>query len=391
MEDKKFLKNPLFLLILTATLSFILLLLLYKTIEMEENIEEKMFAISTSDILEITQNNAKSIQLLLQDSTHYSEAIKTNSTLQNKIEENLKILLTDNIKYAYLLYKDNKGVFRFLADASKNEEKSLINQKFDIDSTQWIEIYDKKVPLIIRHTLLRQLSASYLIPIMYHDNVELILAIDFSIKKVESINQIINMIKNGLFGVILLIFIFLIILSVQTIKYSAVKKTVFIDKLTNVYNKNYLQQFQHLINLNDYILVILDIDYFKKVNDTYGHDAGDKVLQELSYTILHTIRAKDDIIIRYGGEEFVILAKTRRDDHLSALNVIERIFKNIQKNKFFISEKNYIHLTVSIGINLEPQESRNFSEAFKLADLALYYAKDQGRDRIEIYKNTYNP
>lgn len=391
MEDKKFLKNPLFLLILTATLSFILLLLLYKTIEMEENIEEKMFAISTSDILEITQNNAKSIQLFLQDSTHYSEAIKTNSTLQNKIEENLKILLTDNIKYAYLLYKDNKGVFRFLADASKNEEKSLINQKFDIDSTQWIEIYDKKVPLIIRHTLLRQLSASYLIPIMYHDNVELILAIDFSIKKVESINQIINMIKNGLFGVILLIFIFLIILSVQTIKYSAVKKTVFIDKLTNVYNKNYLQQFQHLINLNDYILVILDIDYFKKVNDTYGHDAGDKVLQELSYTILHTIRAKDDIIIRYGGEEFVILAKTRRDDHLSALNVIERIFKNIQKNKFFISEKNYIHLTVSIGINLEPQESRNFSEAFKLADLALYHAKDQGRDRIEIYKNTYNP
>ena len=391
MEDKKFLKNPLFLLILTATLSFILLLLLYKTIEIEENIEEKMFAISTSDILEITQNNAKSIQFLLQDSTHYSETIKTNSTLQNKIEENLKILLTDNIKYAYLLYKDNKGVFRFLADASKNEEKSLINQKFDIDSTQWIEIYDKKVPLIIRHTLLRQLSASYLIPIMYHDNVELILAIDFSIKKVESINLIINMIKNGLFGVILLIFIFLIILSVQTIKYSAVKKTVFIDKLTNVYNKNYLQQFQHLINLNDYILVILDIDYFKKVNDTYGHDAGDKVLQELSHTILHTIRAKDDIIIRYGGEEFVILAKTRRDDHLSALNIIERIFKNIQKNKFFISEKNYIHLTVSIGINLEPQESRNFSEAFKLADLALYYAKDQGRDRIEIYKNTYNP
>lgn len=391
MEDKKFLKNPLFLLILTATLSFILLLLLYKTIEIEENIEEKMFAISTSDILEITQNNAKSIQFLLQDSTHYSETIKTNSALQNKIEENLKILLTDNIKYAYLLYKDNKGVFRFLADASKNEEKSLINQKFDIDSTQWIEIYDKKVPLIIRHTLLRQLSASYLIPIMYHDNVELILAIDFSIKKVESINLIINMIKNGLFGVILLIFIFLIILSVQTIKYSAVKKTVFIDKLTNVYNKNYLQQFQHLINLNDYILVILDIDYFKKVNDTYGHDAGDKVLQELSHTILHTIRAKDDIIIRYGGEEFVILAKTRRDDHLSALNVIERIFKNIQKNKFFISDKNYIHLTVSIGINLEPQESRNFSEAFKLADLALYYAKDQGRDRIEIYKNTYNP
>lgn len=391
MRDKRFFKNPLFLLILTATLSFILLFLLYKTIEMEENIEEKMFEISTSDVLEITQNNAKSIQLLLQNNTHYSEAIKTNSILQNKIEENLKILLTDNIKYAYLLYKDSKGVFRFLADASKNEEKSFINQKFDIDSTQWIEIYDKKEPLIIRHTLLRQLSASYLIPIIYDDNVELILAIDFSIKKVESINKIINMIKNGLFGVILLIFIFLIILSVQTIKYSAVKKTVFIDKLTNVYNKNYLQQFQNLINLNDYILVILDIDYFKKVNDTYGHDAGDKVLQQLSNTILHTIRAKDDIIIRYGGEEFVILAKTMRDDHLSALNVIERIFKNIQKNKFFISEKNHINLTVSIGINLEPQKSRNFSEAFKLADVALYHAKNQGRNRIEIYKDTLNP
>lgn len=386
MKRKIFFKNPLYLLILTTVLSFILLFLLYGIIKIEKNIEEKMFEISTSDVLAITQNSAKSIQLLLKDSTNYSDDIKRDTSLQEKIEESLKILLTNNIKYAYLLYKDNKGIFRFLADASKNEEKALINQKFDIDNAQWIEIYNKKEPLIIRQTLLRELSASYLTPIIRNNNVELILAIDFSINKVENINKIINMIKNILLGVILLIFIFLVILIIQTIKYTAVKKTVFIDKLTNVYNKNYLQQFENSINLNNYILAVLDIDYFKKVNDTYGHYAGDKILHQVANTILQTIRTNDDIIIRYGGEEFLILVKTQIDNHLSALNVIERIFKNIQKNEFIISEKIHINLTVSIGINLTPYESKNFSEAFKLADSALYNAKNKGRDTIVIYE-----
>lgn len=163
------------------------------------------------------------------------------------------------------------------------------------------------------------------------------------------------------------------------------KKVVYIDKLTNVFNRNYLQESEDFINLNDYILATLDIDFFKRVNDTYGHDVGDKILKDVARIILKSTRNKDDIVIRYGGEEFVILTKTARNDHSSALNIIERIYKNIKNNKFYINNENYINITVSIGVNLVPFKSKTFSEAFKLADIALYNAKNKGRNTIEIY------
>ena len=390
MHKKPLFKNPFYMLVPIIVIASILLFLLLATMRLEKSIETKIFEISTSDVFSITHNSATYIETLLKESTHFSEDIKKNSFLQRKIEESLKTLLTPHIKYAYLLYRDNRGVFRFLSDASIHEEKAFIDQKLDVESPEWLKIYSTKVPLIIRHTLLQQLSISYLVPILNKGDVELILAIDFSIDKIEEINQIIHTIQNGIIGVMSVIFAILIFVTIQTKRFSAVRKSAFIDKLTNVYNRNYLQKYEDFINLDDYILATLDIDYFKKVNDTYGHDVGDKILRQVASTILLTIRHKDDIVIRYGGEEFLILAKTRRDGHLIALNMIERIFYAIQENAFAISDEESIKITVSIGVNLVPHKSRTFQEAFKLADIALYNAKTKGRNTIEIYDENEN-
>ncbi|AHJ11846.1 bifunctional diguanylate cyclase/phosphodiesterase [Sulfurospirillum multivorans] len=390
MHKKPLFKNPFYMLVPIIVIASILLFLLLATMRLEKSIETKIFEISTSDVFSITHNSATYIETLLKESTHFSEDIKKNSFLQRKIEESLKTLLTPHIKYAYLLYRDNRGVFRFLSDASIHEEKAFIDQKLDVESPEWLQIYSTKAPLIIRHTLLQQLSISYLVPILNKGDVELILAIDFSIDKIEEINQIIHTIQNGILGVMSVIFAILIFVIIQTKRFSAVRRSAFIDKLTNVYNRNYLQKYEDFINLDDYILATLDIDYFKKVNDTYGHDVGDTILKQVASTILLTIRHKDDIVIRYGGEEFLILAKTRRDGHLIALNMIERIFYAIQENAFAISDEESIKITVSIGVNLVPHKSRTFQEAFKLADIALYNAKTKGRNTIEIYDENEN-
>ena len=129
----------------------------------------------------------------------------------------------------------------------------------------------------------------------------------------------------------------------------------------------------------------MDIDYFKKVNDTYGHDAGDIVLKEVAKTMLESTRLNEDIVIRYGGEEFLILAKKINNEDKNHLNVIERIFHNIANRNFILADGTSIRITVSIGLNLTPSESRNFKQAFKLADDALYLAKRKGRNQIEIY------
>jgi diguanylate cyclase (GGDEF)-like protein len=379
-------RNTLYLIFLSVGISFILLVLLFKTIELEEGIENKMLLISTEDIKSIVDNSVMSIKSILNKDSNFINQIKNNNILQKQVEKKLELLITPKVKYSYLLYKDSNGVFRFLVDGAKDGEKAFIDQKFDIESLEWLNIYINKKPLIIDHKYLQELSISYLSPILNNKNeVELILVIDFSITKVDEINKIISLIKNSIIAIIIMVIIFLFVLLIQTIKYIAMKKSAYIDNLTNVYNRNYLVKIQNSINLQDYVLTVLDIDYFKKTNDTYGHAIGDKILKELAALISLSIRDKDDIVIRYGGEEFLVFSKIKRNEQVNALNVVERIFKNIQEYKFYFTKDDYIYVTVSIGVNLFPAKSKSFMEAFKLADNSLYKAKENGRNNIQIY------
>lgn len=379
------LKDSHLLIIFAVIISFILFLLLLGTIKLEENIEKKMIQISTADVKSIVLNSAKSIKETLDKDKNYVEQILENRNFHNKIETNLETLVTQNIKYAYLLYKDNRGVFRFLVDGAKGLNKAFPNQKFDIDNKKWLMLFDTKAPIIIQNKYLKQISITYLVPIIQNNEVILILAIDFSIKKVKEINDIISIIKDTIIIVIFILLLFLFVLLIQSKRYISVKQSAYTDKLTNVFNRNYLQEYEEFINLDDYIIAAIDIDNFKLVNDNYGHNIGDKILKQVAIIILKSTRKKDDIVIRYGGEEFLIFAKVKRNDNLIALNVIERIFINIQKEKFPISNKSNLDITVSIGVNLQPAKSKNFEEAFKLADKALYLAKDKGRNNIQIY------
>lgn len=381
----KILKHPFFIFFVTSIIVSLLVYLLLTIFKYEKMIEQDIFKISTSDVLQITDHKALYIKDILKDSDNYINEIKTDEKLRLNLEKYIHNLITDNIKYSYILYKDNHDVFRFLVDGSEENEKSALNQKFDIGNNKWFEVYEKKEPLIIKHDVYQKLYISYLVPIMNEEKVELLLVIDFSVKKIEKINQIIIMMKSGLVLTLVIIAIFLLVLVYQFIKYKSIKKSSYTDSLTKVYNRNYLHDIENKISLNNYILGVLDIDNFKNINDTYGHDIGDVILREVGTILLNTIRTDEDITIRYGGEEFVILTKTKSDNNEMSLSVIQRIFETIKNHKMYINDKDYINITVSIGINMLPGESKSFLEAFKLADLALYEAKHNGRDRIEIH------
>jgi len=381
--NKNFFKNPYYLVSgLFVVVSF-LVFLLYIIFQYEKNIEKDMFTIATTDVLHITQNKADHITKILRYSDDYIDDIKNDTYLQKRLEMQLQNLITPNIKYAYLLYKDRKNTFRFLVDGS--EEKAMIDQKFDITSDKWFELYETKLPVIINHTYLQKLSLSYLVPILYKEEVKLVLVIDFSIDKLQKINEIIIMMKSGLFFILGIVFLLFIVFLIQFIRYKRMKKQSFTDRLTNVYNRNYLHEIEDTVNLDEYMIAALDIDYFKNVNDTYGHDVGDIILREVGNILLHTIRVEEDIVVRYGGEEFVIFIKNKSENSDISLSVIQRVFSNIKEHKMFINEEDYIYITVSIGVNRTPNNSNNFLEAFKLADIALYEAKESGRDAVKIY------
>ena len=124
-------------------------------------------------------------------------------------------------------------------------------------------------------------------------------------------------------------------------------------------------------------LMLIDIDFFKKVNDTYGHQTGDEVLKSIAGMISNSVR-NSDYVARYGGEEFiVILPETAAEE---AIELAERIRMIIEEKEFKVSESDTIHLTISIGIGSGLQ-GITAEHLIKAADTAVYDAKEHGRNQ----------
>lgn len=126
-------------------------------------------------------------------------------------------------------------------------------------------------------------------------------------------------------------------------------------------------------------LLMIDIDHFKHVNDTYGHPVGDKILIELGKVLTDAARSFD-VVSRNGGEEFSVILPDCA--HQQALDIAERIRKAVEQNKFEISSKETVHITVSIGVATYPETVSDTVEIVDIADEGLYKAKRTGRNRV---------
>lgn len=156
------------------------------------------------------------------------------------------------------------------------------------------------------------------------------------------------------------------------------------DFLTKLYNRRALDDFltikedEYSRYDDDYIIVLFDLDYFKNINDTYGHDAGDAVLEAVAKVIKSQIR-KSDIIGRYGGEEF--MAILAHNDKEGAITFAHKVNERVKGTKFMFKGVR-INVTISAGVALR-SEASSLENVVTTADELLYKAKSSGRDRIE--------
>jgi diguanylate cyclase (GGDEF)-like protein len=156
------------------------------------------------------------------------------------------------------------------------------------------------------------------------------------------------------------------------------------DKLTNIYNRRYFFEMSHNLLLiaarekKHATLLMLDVDYFKQVNDRYGHQAGDHVLVELSKLIKNLLR-KSDLLARIGGEEFAILLN---DTSLIQSKTIAEKLRVLIANTPIIHNGITIHTTISIGLAEVNSENTDIEHLYKQADKQLYIAKNAGRNKV---------
>ena len=165
----------------------------------------------------------------------------------------------------------------------------------------------------------------------------------------------------------------------------------FTDYLTGLKTRGYFEQQLELeIKRSErkkqlVSLLMIDIDFFKQLNDTYGHHVGDQVLRDVAALLLKDMR-EVDTVARYGGEEFVIILP--ETNGAGALLVSERLRRAVEQAKFFAgSAREVVHLTISIGIAVFDTDAQFKRDLIEFADAALYAAKTQGRNQIVLYSD----
>ena len=161
------------------------------------------------------------------------------------------------------------------------------------------------------------------------------------------------------------------------------------DGLTGLYNHRtfytilndrikHANRYKHNVSL-----IMLDIDHFKGVNDTYGHQAGDRILRGLSDRLMERVRSTDSVC-RYGGEEIMVILPETELHH--AQEIAEDLRLLIEKDTFDIGNDQNINITVSIGVTTYPEHAKEIPSLVSHADTALYHAKKSGRNQVCMYK-----
>jgi len=156
------------------------------------------------------------------------------------------------------------------------------------------------------------------------------------------------------------------------------------DPLTGLSNRRFLENYfaNHLESKNFfYSVLMIDIDFFKSINDTYGHDMGDKVLKKLSEILIRNIRG-NDVACRYGGEEFTIILIDANKD--VAVKIAESIRNDFSAQRFEYKEEVFTK-TLSVGVATFDESMSDHWTTIKYADDALYVAKNSGRNKVSVY------
>lgn len=160
-----------------------------------------------------------------------------------------------------------------------------------------------------------------------------------------------------------------------------------VDQLTGMFNRKYLDEFaetsipQALRTGTPYGILMVDIDFFKMINDTYGHDIGDEAIRIVSRVIKESIR-KSDIAIRFGGEEFIVLLYNCDRAYLK--DVAEKIRTNFAKQVISAGSETFSK-TLSVGAVMFPDDSESIWKCIKYADISLYHAKEHGRNQVVCF------
>lgn len=350
-------------------------------------LEEKSFIIERTN-----QQLEKTVKEL---SVLYEVSQMISSTLEPDELYNIMLDVVNTLgfnEFALLVFDDEKqklSVKTAYGFADNDKVKSLV---FELGEGLSGIAAQKRQPLYIKDTSKEETYLHYKgekqeegsffsIPLISHDRLMGVMnftrpGIDsFSTNEIRLLNSLANQIAIAM---------------ENTRLYAKTKELSVTDELTHIYNRRHFQnmlemEWRRAKRFNRFIsLLMIDVDHFKNYNDTYGHLEGDQVLKTIAQILADHVR-EVDTVARYGGEEFsIILTHTDAQD---ALQVAYKLCQRVAEHPFRDESKNIdTPVTVSIGVATYPDDAVNMEDLINHADIALYKAKHQGRNRVITYQ-----
>jgi len=363
---------------------FLMLLLIIFGVFLQITTVKSTEKLKNEEIEKAEQYASKIAQLIQRRTDNNIEYVLTeNPELREHLNESLQAFLTKQYQYIFILQKDIKGKYRFLLDGSE-EEPEEYKSIFFPKSKLFDSVYEtQKMQIIEQHEGVEQIWLSLVYPIVDENETEALLVLDLS----ESYGEHLNDFNSPLMTVVWMMQVFLIVslhlLIFLAYRYYKIRKELIIDDLTSVYKKQYLEEFFDKNRMNNYHVMLLDIDEFKDVNQKFGYESGDMILKEFTQ-VLSSILSSNAIIVRTGGAEFLIVSpKSEGEVEEQAQNIFD-----VLKEKKYLVGNEIQYLTVSMSAMNVPDDTTSIQHIERLLDEKLLEVKSKGKDGLAILNVT---
>jgi len=308
--------------------------------------------------------------------------IKTNlqdEALRAENEKRLSVLSNQDIKSIYVLYL-NRGKYFFLFDIDKDEHTE-VSEPFIPEHEQFFnQVVKEKQKRVFVQRGIEELSFTLLKPIVQNNKTVAILVIDYTENRLSSLLRV-SVDFLSYFALILLFFLFFFLVYILYTHYNKYK--VYRNPKTNTYNRVYITDNYDKINFKNYYVALADIDFFKRINNLYGQENGDRIIISV-IKIMASFLDKSDIFIQYSGEEFLIFFSKENRTEEQIRTLLERIRIAVERSTFTVDNEK-TSLTISIGVLLHTEIEKSLQEVIHKADTALYESKHNGRNCISYF------
>jgi diguanylate cyclase (GGDEF)-like protein len=309
--------------------------------------------------------------------THFSKALSANLELEGLAKAAIHLLIEHTYCSAGALYVEHEGDMKMvyaqgIVNAQRLAQHEFVHQAMNDSRIERITLPEN----IEMDGLLTRFRPQevLIVPIMFKQRNLGVFVLASPVHINEASLGMVKMFRQGM-GLALN----------NAMAHESLQRLAALDGLTNVYNRRFglkrLKEEFKRIQRNGAPLgvLMLDIDHFKSVNDTYGHLIGDKAIVAVSKTILNTLR-EGDVLVRYGGEEFLVILPGASEQN--CWNTAERIRRLVEDIRLQVNDHE-VHFTVSLGYVSYPQtEAEDEMALLQHADQALYNAKETGRNKV---------